>query len=342
MPKNKFLYISLSLVVSVLLIWLLLSQIKIEDLIRTFRQIYWPALLAYMAVTFLGTALRAWRYKWLLQPQPVSWVNIILVTFVRNSLVDLLPLRIGSLSYIYILNKRLNFSFEMATSTFVLAFVFDFLTLGPFLILAILAVGLGTISISNFTLLFLALLFFLINFLVLWKIIPVFSFLIRIFQSLLKVFKLERKNWAKISVEKAKSTLSSFAGIQKRKIYFPVFLLSLLVRLAKYIAVFCLLFSLLRSQGFIFNALNFWKTILGLTGAELTSILPIKGLAGFGTWESAWALTLELMKFSPQIAIISGIGIHFITNFFEYTLGIASLFILALPLLREKRQSRQE
>jgi len=341
MPKNKFFYISLSLVVSVLLIWLLLSQIKFEDLIRTFRQIYWPALLAYMAVTLLGTGLRAWRYKWLLQPQPVSWTNIILVTFVRNSLVDLLPLRIGSLSYIYILNKRLNFSFEMATSTFVLAFVFDFLTLGPFLILAILAVGLGTISISNFTLLFLALLFFLINFLVLWKIIPVFSFLIRIFQSLLKVFKLERKNWAKISVEKAKSTLSSFAGIQKRKIYFPVFLLSLLVRLAKYIAVFCVLFSLLRSQGFVFNALNFWKTNLGLTGAELTSILPIKGLAGFGTWESAWALTLELMKFSPQIAIISGIGVHFITNFFEYTLGIASLFILALPLLKEKRQSRQ-
>jgi uncharacterized membrane protein YbhN (UPF0104 family) len=341
MPKNKFLYISLSLVISVILIWLLLFKIKIEDLIRTFQQIYWPALLAYMAVTLLGTGFRAWRYKWLLQPQPVSWANIILVTFVRNSLVDLLPLRIGSLSYIYILNKRLDFSFEMATSTFVLAFVFDFLTLSPFLILAILAVGLGTISISNFTLLFLALLFFFINFLILWKIIPVFSFLIKISQSLLRISKLERKNWTKIAIEKAKSTLSSFAEIQKRKLYFPVFFLSLLVRLTKYIAVFFLLFSLLRSQGFIFYELNFWKTILGLTGAELTSILPIKGLAGFGTWESAWALTLELMKFSPQIAIISGIGVHFITNLFEYTLGIASLFILGLPLIRERSQKKQ-
>jgi hypothetical protein len=82
--------------------------------------------------------------------------------------------------------------------------------------------------------------------------------------------------------------------------------------------------------------MSIWKTILGITGAELTSVLPVKGIAGFGTWESAWALTFQLMKFQPDIAIISGIGVHLITNIFEYSLGIISILILLLPFLRKK------
>jgi hypothetical protein len=83
--------------------------------------------------------------------------------------------------------------------------------------------------------------------------------------------------------------------------------------------------------------LSFWKTILGTTGAELTSALPVKGLGGFGTWESAWALTFRLMDFDPELAILSGIGVHLLTNLFEYTLGIAAVLVLVFPLLNIKR-----
>jgi hypothetical protein len=75
--------------------------------------------------------------------------------------------------------------------------------------------------------------------------------------------------------------------------------------------------------------------ILGITGAELTSILPIKGLGGFGTWESAWALTLTQLGFESRIAILSS-GIHLISNLFEYILGLASILILSSPRYREK------
>jgi hypothetical protein len=99
-----------------------------------------------------------------------------------------------------------------------------------------------------------------------------------------------------------------------------------------------LLFSLLRSHGFSIKNLSIWKTILGITGAELTSALPIKGIAGFGTWESAWALTFRMMNFDQEIAIISGIGVHLLTNLFEYTLGIVAILILVIPLLIRKRK----
>ena len=106
--------------------------------------------------------------------------------------------------------------------------------------------------------------------------------------------------------------------------------------LAKYGSLYFLLFSLLQNHGFSFANLSFWKTILGITGAEMTGALPIKGIAGFGTWASGWALTFQLMDFEQRIAILSGIGVHLISNIFEYSLGILSIIILTLPFLNRK------
>lgn len=337
MLKNKFLYLLLSFIISIALIYFLLSQIETKDLVQTFTGIYYPALFTFMIIALAGAVLRAWRYKCLLKPQSISWRNIFLVTLIRNLFVDLLPARIGSLSYIYILNKRLNFSFEMAASSFVVAIVFDFLTLSPFLVLSIFAVGLGATAVSTVTLLIVALIFFLFIFVILWKIIPLFNFLLKGYRSALKAFRLEKRKWAKISAEKIHLTIDCLSQIREKKIYWPIFFLSLSIRLAKYASLYFLLFSLLRSHGFLLKALSIWKTILGITGAELSSALPIKGIAGFGTWESAWAITFRLMDFEQRLAILSGIGVHLLTNMFEYSLGIISILILAFPLLKKSK-----
>lgn len=337
MLKNRLIYIALSVLVSIGLLWFLFSRIKAEDVIQTFSRINIPALMAYTAIALIAAWLRAWRYKILLRPQPISWGNIFLVTFIRNSLIDLLPARIGALSYIYVLNKRLSFPFEQATSTFVISFTLDFLTLSPFLVVAIIAVGLGSTAISAVSLFWISLVFFLVIFLFLWRLVPVSRFLLRFYRSLLNVFRLNEKRGARLSLEKFELTIQSLSLIQERKIQFPVFILSLFIRLAKYISVYLLFFSLLRSHGFSLRSLSFWMFILGISGAELTSALPIKGLAGFGTWESAWALTFRLMNFDPRLAIISGIGVHLITNLFEYSLGIASILILAWPYLKRRK-----
>jgi uncharacterized membrane protein YbhN (UPF0104 family) len=260
-----------------------------------------------------------------------------LVTFIRNCFDDLLPARIGSLSYIYVLNKRLEFSFESAASTFVVAFVLDFLTLSPFLALAIFIVGLGTSAVSTPGLLLLALLFFIIILVILWQIIPIFRAALNLYRSFLKILKAGQKKRARHSIAKLEMILDSLAEIKAKKIYVPLFLLSLLIRLGKYVSLYFLLFAILRSHGFLMKDLSFWKTILGITGAEMTSALPVKGLADFGTWESAWAVAFRLMNFEAGLAILSGIGVHLITNLFEYSLGFLSILILAVPHMKRNR-----
>ena len=339
MLKNRLVYIALSVLVSVGLLWLLLSNVKTEDVVQTLSRIFVPALLVYLATALTAAWLRAWRYKWLLRPQPISWPNMFLVTFIRNSLIDLLPARLGSLSYIYVLNKRLGFPFETATSSFVLAFVLDFLTISPFLIVSVLAVGLGANTLSTPALLLIAAAFFLLVFLVYWKLIPASRIFLAVFRRVLRLGRLEERATARTAVQKIDLTIQSLEAVRRQGQAVPIFILSLFIRLAKYISVYALFFALLRSHGFSLGDLSFWIFILGLSGAELTSALPIKGLAGFGTWESAWALTFRLMNFDPRLAILSGIGVHLITNVFEYSLGLGSILILAWPYLRKKRNT---
>jgi uncharacterized protein (TIRG00374 family) len=335
--KKNIISIILSVCVSAVLITLLLTKINTKDILTTFSNIYIPALIAFAVISLVGTALRAWRYKTLLLPQEIRWGEIFLVTFIRNLFVDFFPARIGSLSYVYVLTKNLKFPVEKAASSFVVAFVFDFLTLSPFLVFSILVVGIGTSGVSSLSLLIISLAFFSLIFLILWKLIPISQLALRVYEWVLKLFKLDEKKWSTLSVQKIRMTLDEIRHIKNKGIYWLTFIQSLGIRLAKYGALYFLLISLLRSHAYTLKELSFFKTILGITGAELSGALPIKGIGGFGTWESAWALTFQLLDFDSHIAVLSGIGVHLITNFFEYFLGVISILILASPVIKKNR-----
>ncbi len=340
--KKRLLYLFLSLVISLVLIYLLLSQISTADLKNTLQQLYFPSLFLYMLVALSGAFFRAWRFRLLLRPEKIGWGSIILVTFVKNSLVDLLPARIGSLSYIYLLNSRLGFPFEIVTSSFIASFLLDFLTLSPFLLLAILAVGLGTDAVASPLVLFIALAFFLLIIALFAWIVPLAWLGYKVYSWVARIFGLEKRVWLVHSKEKFLKTIEVLSSARHHQASWLILLLSLLLRLAKYGSLFFLLHSLLFSHGYELYELSFWRLILGVSGAELTSALPIKGIAGFGTWESAWALTFRLMGTDPKLAIISGLGVHFLTNLFEYSLGISSLFILAHPFFRRQGKIRRK
>ena len=193
MNRRRAVYIAVSLALSILLIGLLLARVDAAELGRVLTRIFVPGLLAYMAIALLGAGLRAWRYRLFLRPRPVRWPDILMATFVRNSFVDLLPARLGSLSLIYVLNKRLGFPFEAATSAFVASFVYDFLTLAPFVVGAALVVGLGTTAISSPALLAVAGAFFVIWVLILARLGWFFGLAVRIYEKGLKLFRLEQE-----------------------------------------------------------------------------------------------------------------------------------------------------
>ncbi len=73
MTVRRAVYIGVSLALSVILIFLLLSRIGTAELGRALTRIFVPGLLAYMAIALLGAGLRAWRYRIFLSPRPGSF-----------------------------------------------------------------------------------------------------------------------------------------------------------------------------------------------------------------------------------------------------------------------------
>lgn len=337
MTRKKLFTAAISLLVSAGLLAYLFTKTSLSDLVRTLAGIYLPALGAYLGISLIAVWLRAWRAKLLLAPQPISWKDIVLVTLIRNCLDDLLPARIGALSYIYVLTQRLGYSFEIAASTFAVGIVYDFLTLGPFLLLAVLSAGWGASGISSPALLAVAAGYLAATALVLWKIVPLARFLLRLYVASLKACKVDHKKRASASIEKFRMTITGLQDIRGRKIDALLFVQSFLIRLCKYASIYFLLGALLKSRGIALSQISFWSMILGVTAAEMTALLPIRGLAGFGTWESAWALAFGLMALPSGLAVVSGLGIHLVTNVWEYGLGLLGILLLEIPLLRERR-----
>ncbi len=349
MSRKKLLYVLLSVVIAVLLMWVLFREIDPEDVKKTLLGLSLPALGAFIAVHLFAVWLRAWRYKLLLRPHPCSWSGIILATLVRNSFDDLLPARIGSLSYIYILNQRLGIAFESAASSFVVAFVLDFLTLGPFLIIAVLAVGAGKLRLSGAALAAPALGFFALTVLILWKLAPITRLAGRACRYAFRGLSLSEKPWAKTVLDKIELVRESLDRARRPGLMSVVLVQSFFIRLAKYVSIYFLLWGFLGSHGYRLTDISFWRTNLGLTGAEFTAIFPVKGLGGFGTWEMAWTVTFQLLGFPVVLAAdklflikSTGLGVHLTTNLLEYGLGLAGILLLLLPYLRRRRDEARK
>jgi len=330
--KKGPVYFAFSVLLSAFLVWYLLSEIKVGDILQTFKNLWPITLFLYFFLAICGVFSRTYRYYILIPPNQIKFKNLVLVTLIRNLFVDLIPARIGSLSYVYLLNKRFGFPFEVAASTFLISFVFDFVVIFPMFLFAIILVGVNAFPVASFP-------FVAISIVLLFTLVILLVYLDRLVKTLadiltwcLKKLRMENNLKLKNLVTKVLLTAKDITTIRDRKIYGKVLLSSLAVRVFKYSSLYFLLHSVLVHLKFEMADLNFWKVFLGILGAEFSALLPIHGVAGLGTWEGAWVLTFKLLGFfDPKVAVVSGFSVHIITQLFEYSLGILSMVILYLP-----------
>jgi uncharacterized membrane protein YbhN (UPF0104 family) len=337
MAHRKPLTIVLSVLVTVGLLAWLFASIPLRELVDSLRTIRIPGVLLYLVLGLAATFLKAARSKWLLAPVRISWPDMFLVTFVRNGFEDLLPARLGSLSYVVVLNNNLGLPFEAAASTLVIMLVFDFLTLSPFVIAAVLLAPAASSALPFPLLIGFALAYFLIVLGLAWKIVPVTRLVVGWARRAFRFLGGEKHPKARHALDKLDETVMALSSIKSRSIAVPLFLISSVIRFLKYLSLYALLLAILHSRGIGAAELALWKIILAITAAELTSILPVKGIADFGTWESAWVLAFALMGIDRATAVLSGFSLHLVTNLFEY--GFAALALLVLSIRRKRLQS---
>jgi len=331
MKKNKKLSFIISIVVSVVLLYWLLSSIEEGSILELFQNLFWPAFFSYLACMLIGFIFRSLRYCLLIGEGKVSLRDMFLVVMVRQVFVDLLPMKIGELSYVVLLKKRFNIPVETGMSSMMAVFLFDSICLFPPLFLSLVIVGKSSFAMFGGQFFFLTLLILAFLILIMWKLDRVFTQIHVWLDRILMKMGTKGPSWVKPLILKCEKIADELAEMKQRKIYLKTFIYSMIIRIFKYLAIYSLTFGLLRYKAISLSELSIFKIIIGLASAEFTSFLPIQGLAGFGTWEAAWALTFQWMGFSSDLAILSGFGTHLATQVTEYIIGAICLILLWLP-----------
>ncbi|MFH1060240.1 MAG: lysylphosphatidylglycerol synthase transmembrane domain-containing protein [Pseudomonadota bacterium] len=324
------------------LFWYLSAHTSLADWRALAAGLDWPLMLAYLALFLGAVGLRARRYQVLLRAsdpqQAPGLADLAGLTLVSNLFVDLLPARSGSLAYVVFLNQKLQVRLAACVSSLAFAVIFDLLAMAPLILLAILSAWWKTGAAGPWLWLLLGLLAGLG--------LAVLAWVDRILAwaaGWARGWLAGRGGWLgrleRVAGE-ALAVARDMAAVKAKGVFWPVLVLSVLIRLAKYGGLYLLVLAVAGQWGQAVTAnLSFALVLFALVAAEASASLPISGLAGFGAYEGVMMLTLRSAGLEPTQAALLPVTVHVITQAIDYSLG--SLALMRLSLKQRRRPVNQ-
>ena len=294
--------ILLSLFVTAVILFVLLSQISLKDLYTLLRTIdlLWAVLgsIAYL----LATLFRALRFKWLIYSKGISLSELFKITVFYHLSLMVLPSKLGELSYPYFLNKISGISMTEGLASLIASRVYDFFII--LIIFLFASVGFQSVFKNNLSLILL--LVCLLIGLIFFTFFYMSGFLRWLSKALGKISKGTKSTNAKSILwvqRKMNEMAEDFYAIKTRRSYFPVSLTSLV----SWGMIFWTFYAFLRGFGI---EVPFTKMVLGSTIAVIGNALPISGIGNWGTLEAGWAVGFLMAGLSKEKAIATGFGVH--------------------------------
>ena len=344
MKPKKFIYLTLACGVTAALFYYLARTTTLADWVGLYQGLDFRYFAAYVVLFLLSMFLKALRYQVLLGASGATAVpglrDLLTITFASNLFVDLLPARSGSLAYIVFLNRKLKVELPACASSFAFSFIFDLIGMLPLFFLAIISHSMTDggggyhlwVLLGVLTLISLAVLLLLDN--VLNWAASVIDFF--------RTDKLGKINAlaARLSSE-ARSMASDVVKVKGQKVFLRVLLLSVGIRLGKYLSLYLLLMGIAGQWPEAAASLSFHVVLFALVAAEATASLPISGIAGFGAYEGVMTATLRQAGLSTSQAAMTPFGLHLTTQTLDYFLGGLALLYLSLST-RRKNGARPE
>jgi uncharacterized protein (TIRG00374 family) len=329
--RRSPLYIALSICLTAGVFFFLSRFTSIERVVSILRGVDKRGVAMFFVLSMAMSFFRTWRYGLVLNISGHSPPQgpLFLIVLVRNFLSDILPARLGTLSFVYLATSRLGIPLSSSVSSFALSFLFDIAALVPMVAAAALLVGLSHLDTALPLLLASALFLAVVTGGIIFSLPLIFGLSGRIAGSL-PVLKNKWKNkWRDFCAE----VEGELRHAREEGVFLRLFSLSLLVRLSKYGSLYVLLHAFLRPLEYGARELSPAKIFLGLVSSELAASLPVSGIAGFGVYEGTWSLVFTLLGMPAELAATTGVSHHVFTQVYGYLLGAFSLLVLlVLPI----------
>ncbi|MCB0323307.1 MAG: flippase-like domain-containing protein [Bdellovibrionales bacterium] len=320
-----------SLAVTTLLIATIAETYSISSVWDLLRGTPTTAVLAYLLISLGALGVRALRYGLILE-DAVGKRNapgigaLLTLTAIRNALVDLLPARLGELSFFYVLS-RYRIRPATALTTFALTLVLDLVVLAGIVLFALILVSLdvfvfpqaGGTELNGKSALLLGLVGLLALGALLYRLEHLVRFSSWVGEALLRPFS---HPWI-ATARRALSTIAAeFGQIRASRHYWLLVFLTVVLRFAKYGALYLLLLGVVQPLGIGFDQIPFPLAAAAFIAAEASASLPFSGIMGFGAYEGAASLAFLSAGINipavPSVILV----VHLITQIVGYSIGL--------------------
>ena len=318
---------------SVLVLGLLLSlagslgaDVSPSDVVAALRSAV-AALVGVYALCQLVQALaRAQRARVLLRASlppeaPVPGLfRMLLVTFVRGACADMLPARIGELSYVAMLNRGCAVPAADCLSSLSIGLLFDFLALLAVLAVAIPAAAQGLSLVGSMVVLAavcavgVALLFFALPVAAAWR---------------WERFALFRWRPVAALVKLARDVAAAVVAVRRGRVAGRVLALSLAVRAAKYAGLYVLFVAVTRPLWPALSRASVPAVLVALIAAEGAASLPVPTFLSFGSYEAGGLAALTALGFPAGDSLVAMTAMHLLSQVVDYSLGGLSFLVFS-------------
>ena len=298
-------------------------------------------LIIYGFLYLVQLALRATRYRILIsaagETNLPSFFHMSLVTGVRNMMVDMLPARVGELSYVAMLNRGYKVGAEACLSSLTVAIAFDFLAL-LIVVVGLFSVQLFSGGVEGWMLgaLMSATVITVVALVGLFVIAPWFvnAFLksdspaIRDSKALSFLFNLAEKFAVSINTTRKSGRLVL------------ILLLSVGIRVLKYFGFFLLFKAVVVPSFQQLADLPSPQVVSALIGGEIAASLPVPAFMSFGIYEAGGTAVLTAFGIEKFQSLIAMLAVHIWSQLFDYIFG--GLCLLLFVWLFKNVQNNSE
>jgi glycosyltransferase 2 family protein len=293
----------------------LLSKINLKDIPRVISNIPFQDIILAFCLYTLSVFFKAFRFRVILRNE-IRLGQIFSIVSLYMFFANILPMRAGELSYMYLLKKETNTPGTKSFASLVAGAIADavLLFVGMVVVVWHLRVELANRSME----------LLVSDFINLWihkltssKLFIVIFFLVVIIGTVLIRHVLKNRKPRTFGIIKTK-VIEIFRELGS--VRFDIRLLAIILSSVFIIVLrFGTQWYLVRSMGL---SINIWQFSFAILFGVLFSLVPIHGPAGFGTVEAPWALALTYLNVPEKDAITSGFSLHIIIILFCSIIGL--------------------
>jgi uncharacterized protein (TIRG00374 family) len=333
--------VAIVVAIGIFLVYFLLKQVNFADVKKAFLNMDIKFLVIGLVIMLIQNIFRAYQKKILIGNPNINMGDLLMVTLVRNGLNMVLPARTGEISYVYVLKRKFKLPVEIGVSTLVLILIFDLVMVFSLIVIAIIIVGINKYAISSALIIVIAVALLAVSLLILFFLPKIIGFVLKLLNRLFLRYRIGKNRVMQLIYKKLVDINENIIIIQKRGVYWKVYIVSLVCRVLKFVSYYFIILAIMQPMGYSFANLSFWVIFLGTVVAEISAVLPTHALAGFGTYEGAFALSFVILGFTKEMSIIVGFNYHLIILLFSVSLSILAMIILSLPFYRVRNVEEQ-